>query len=90
VQRRLTRRIWAEALLGCVSALALAMTLVWPDWIERLFDESPDGGDGSAEWGLALGLAVSTLVAFGAAWRDRQALQRSRAPAKPAAELPHP
>ncbi len=25
-----------------------------PDWIERIFGLAPDGGDGSAEWGLAI------------------------------------
>lgn len=64
------RRLWFEAALGAASALALALTLVWPDWFERFFEFEPDAGDGSAEWGLAVALAIATLVAFGSAWRD--------------------
>jgi len=64
------RRLWFEVVLGAASAASLALTLVWPDWFERFFDFEPDGGDGSAEWGLALALAVATLVAFSLAWRD--------------------
>ena len=51
-----------EALLGVFSAAMLAITAVVPDWIEQLFGLSPDGGDGSAEWGFALALALLTLL----------------------------
>lgn len=53
-----------EAALGGLSALVFAATLVWPDWIERLFDAEPDRGDGSAEWGWAIALAAMSLVLF--------------------------
>jgi hypothetical protein len=55
------------------------MTLVLPDWIERLFGLSPDGGDGSAEWGWVIAFAAATLVFFAdaARWWRRTA----RAPA---------
>ena len=57
-------RFWVEVAFGGLSAALLATTLVWPDWIERLFALEPDGGDGSAEWVWAITLSVVTLVCF--------------------------
>jgi hypothetical protein len=79
--KQLQRRLWLELLAGACSALAGALTLVWPDWFERFFDEAPDNGDGSAEWGLALFLCALTLALFSQAWRDRRHLQQARAQA---------
>jgi len=79
--RRLTIRFWLEAALGVTSAALLALTLVLPDWFEVLFELEPDGGDGTAEWSLALTLAVVTVVAFvfaGRTWHRRR-LASSRA-----------
>lgn len=77
---RLPKRFWFETALGICSAAVLALTLVWPDWIERFFDLAPDGGDGSSEWGFAVALAVATLVCFagaGRTWRrHKRALAR--------------
>ena len=67
--RPLPKRFWFETILGIVSAAALALTLAVPDWFERLFDLAPDGGDGSAEWGLAAALAVATVMLFADAGR---------------------
>jgi hypothetical protein len=61
-QRRL--RFWVEIGLGSLSTFLLGLTLVTPDWIERLFALEPDGGDGSAEWGWALALSAATLILF--------------------------
>jgi len=37
------------------------------DWIERLFHVSPDGGNGSFELGIALGVLVAlAMIAAGA------------------------
>jgi len=72
MKSRLPLRFWVEAGLAAASAAVLALTLVWPDWIERSIDLAPDGGDGSAEWGWAIALAVVTLVFFvdaGRMWR---------------------
>jgi hypothetical protein len=71
--RELPARFWTEAALGLVSAALLALTLAVPDWIELLFGLAPDAGDGSAEWGLALTLAVLTVICFGSAgWTVRR------------------
>ena len=57
-------RLWIETVLGVMSAIALIMTLLMPDWIERIFGFEPDGGNGSTEWGWAISLAIVTLGLF--------------------------
>ena len=72
MKTRLPLRFWIEAAFGLASAVVLAMTLAWPDWIERLFGLEPDAGDGSAEWGWAVAFAIATLALFadaGRTWR---------------------
>jgi hypothetical protein len=69
-----SRRVRIEVALGVASAVLLALTMAWPDWIERFFGLAPDAGDGSAEWGLALAFGVAALVFFadaGRMWRRR-------------------
>ena len=64
-----------EAMFGVISAALFALTLWVPDWIERAFDLAPDGGDGSAEWGLAAAFAVASIVLVSDAalvWRRSQ------------------
>jgi hypothetical protein len=56
------RRFWIEATLGCISAVLLAVTLAWPDWVELVFGVEPDGGDGTFEWLTATLSAVSWLT----------------------------
>ena len=55
-----------EAAISAVSALLFVWTLIDPQWIERWFDESPDGGDGSAERWLVGGafFVAAVLAAF--------------------------
>jgi hypothetical protein len=79
---RLSLRLWIETVLGVASAVAFVMTLVMPDWIERFFEFEPDGGDGSVEWGLAVGLAIATLVLFLDARRLRARLAQAPASTK--------
>jgi len=67
---RLSVLLYVEALMAVLSACALALTLVWPRWIEDVFGLEPDGGDGSTEWGLALVLLGITLTASIGAVRD--------------------
>jgi hypothetical protein len=71
-----------EAALGAISAVLLALTLAIPNWIERIFGFEPDGGDGSAEWGLAISLAIATLLLFADAHRLRSRAARASAPTK--------
>lgn len=66
-------RIAVEAALAALSAAALVLTLVVPDWIERTTGASPDAGSGEAEWLLtAAACAATALFAGLAAWEWRR------------------
>jgi hypothetical protein len=80
VPKRLPARIWMELMLGLMSTLSLALAIVLPDWMERLFGLAPDAGDGSAERGFALLWAAISVLMFGLAgraWRKHVRLLRS-------------
>jgi hypothetical protein len=63
----------AEIAMCIVSAALFVLTLIDPQWIETLFDESPDGGDGSFEQAILLGCtALATVLAGVLAWRERR------------------
>jgi hypothetical protein len=73
-KRRSPLRLWLGAACGAMSAVLFAMTLVWPDWIERIFEVEPDGGSGATEWGWAIAFGVVALVCLGdagLAWRRK-------------------
>jgi hypothetical protein len=88
MKNRLPLRCWVDAGFGAASAALLALTLVWPDWIERRLGLAPDDGDGSVEWGWVVALAVATVVLFadaGRLWRRTvRASAASKQSAKPA------
>lgn len=64
---------WAAAALGFAGFVG---TLIEPQWIERLFDESPDGGDGSLErWLVAGAFLVAAIAAAALARRERSRRQ---------------
>lgn len=69
MKRHLPVRFWVEAGFAGISAVCLALTAVWPQWIEHIFDFEPDGGDGSTEWGWALALSAATVVCIASAGR---------------------
>jgi hypothetical protein len=60
-QNPLPQKFWVETAMGLFSAVLLAITVLVPEWFERLFDSTPDAGDGSTEWRLALSLAQFLL-----------------------------
>ena len=65
-------RFWWQLLPALASSTALVLTLIEPDWIEQVFSIEPDGGDGSAEWGLSLALLIATctfIALAGRTWR---------------------
>jgi len=65
---------WVEALLALGNAILLAMTVVWKDWIEIVFDIDPDAGSGALEWtivGVTLLLTIVFLLLARAEWRKR-------------------
>jgi hypothetical protein len=73
----LSSRRWlyrAEIAASLFSACLFVLTLFDPTWIERWFDESPDGGDGSLErWFVGGGFLVAALLAAALARRERRA-----------------
>ena len=67
MEHRLSARFWVELVSGTVSAALVAITVMVPEWIEVLSGAALDGGDGSAEWALALTWA--TVSGFCHGWR---------------------
>lgn len=73
LDRRTAYRI--EIAVAIASALLAVLTFVEPQWIERLFEASPDAGDGSVErWIVGGGFLVAALIAAALARRDRRRL----------------
>jgi hypothetical protein len=60
--------------LGALTMLAALVTLIWPDWIEAVFHDDPDGGNGALEVGLVIGLALVSIVCFANARSARRRL----------------
>jgi hypothetical protein len=60
----------AEALACILSALAIAATLVWPQWIEAVLGVDPDGGSGDSEWTITAGLCAFFAIMLLAARRE--------------------
>jgi hypothetical protein len=65
-----------EIVLSALLGMATIVTAVWPSWIEDLFGFDPDGGNGTAEWGIVAVLAVITVAAATLARRDLRAVRR--------------
>jgi hypothetical protein len=60
-RRRLRIRI--EVGLAIAFALLALATLINPQWIESVFELSPDRGSGDAEWGITLAFGAASLLA---------------------------
>lgn len=70
-----TRRWIDAALAGAALVLGLVTVLV-PDWFERVLGASPDGGDGSAERWFALAwIALAVALALLARRDHRRAVR---------------
>jgi hypothetical protein len=65
--RVLPARFWVEAVVAALGAVLFVVTVFTREWIELLSGFDPDGGNGAAEFALAIGLlgaaAVSALSA---------------------------
>ncbi len=68
--RGLRRRFWVETAGSAVSLVAFVVTLIWPDWIERVFGVDPDGGNGSFEWLIVALLLLATVAGSVVARRE--------------------
>lgn len=76
-------RFIAALIAAFLSGVACIATLIEPQWFELLFDEAPDGGDGSLE--TAIAVALSLLACLGFAWLARREWRRGRRDAEAAA-----
>jgi hypothetical protein len=64
--------------LSWLSLALFALTMVQPQWVEWLFDEAPDGGDGSFErWVVGGAFLAAALAAAAVARRQRRELARA-------------
>jgi hypothetical protein len=59
---RLRKRFYVESLLGGIAGVLGVVTVFSREWIEVLTSFEPDGGDGSAEWLLVVGLLAAAAV----------------------------
>ena len=62
MKRHLTPVFWIEAILAGASVLFLVPTLVWESWIVIIFGASPDAGNGSLEWTIAIVCVLCAAV----------------------------
>jgi hypothetical protein len=70
MSRNLPIRFWFEAITGAVGLVLFILTLFSREWIEELTGWDPDGGNGSLEVLLAVGLLAVSAVSMLAARRD--------------------
>ena len=72
-------RVRIEIVLSALLGTATNVTALWPMWIEGAIGFDPDGGNGTAEWGIVAVLALITVAAAALARRDLRVVWR-RAP----------
>ncbi|MER6784306.1 ABC transporter permease [Streptomyces sp. NPDC000658] len=53
-----------ESVAAAISVIVFVLTLLWRDWIERLFGVDPDQGSGALEW-IIVALAFCSAIIFG-------------------------
>jgi hypothetical protein len=75
VSRKILMQV--EIVLAAVCGVLTVAALIWPTWIESLFEASPDNGSGSAERLLALVWLAGTLLFAWLARRERARLRTS-------------
>lgn len=55
-------RFAGETALASICAALALLTIVCPDWIERLLGTNPDSHNGIVEWSMVLGLCTVAVV----------------------------
>ena len=66
----LRKRFWLEVCCGVLGGALFVLTLISREWIEEIFGVEPDGGSGSLEWVIAVGLLGVAALSFGLARRE--------------------
>jgi hypothetical protein len=64
MKKQVQIRMWLELILGSITGILFAITLLARDWIEVVFGLDPDGGSGSLEWLIVGGLLAATITLF--------------------------
>lgn len=64
---------WVPCILFVVAIAATVLSLFEPQWIERVFGESPDEGSGESEWWITAVTAAIAIVSLAVTrWRWRR------------------
>jgi hypothetical protein len=74
-------RFWVEIVLGAVGTVLAIASYIEPQWIEVLFEASPDEGSGEAEWLISALFLLAALVSFAMArveWRRKSSVAGAR------------
>lgn len=81
--------MWLKTVFAMTSLVIGVLTVVWPTWIEAVFDVDPDHGSGALEWAVA-GSCLCLAVGFGLAARRGHVARRTghRTRTAGAADLP--
>jgi len=56
------RLILAETVVAGLTGFVAVLTIFWRDWLEVLFRADPDHHNGTAEFAIIAGLAVTSLL----------------------------
>lgn len=76
MHRDLPTRFWIEVVAAGLGSVLFVLTLFTREWIEFLTGFDPDGGSGSLEFTLAIGLLVVAVTSTAVArWEFRRAPQ---------------
>jgi hypothetical protein len=70
----LRQRFWIESAMALVSGVLVLITLIWKDWIEKVFNVDPDSHNGSVEWlivAIALAITVTSVTLARYEWQHR-------------------
>jgi hypothetical protein len=66
-----------EATVATLALAAMTLTLVYPEWIERLLGFDPDHGSGLLEWGISIALGALALAVLMGIMARRQFVSSS-------------
>jgi hypothetical protein len=75
MRRKLGLRFWLETGMAVSNSVLLGVTLIWNDWIERVFHSGVDNHDGLVEWlavGASLVVAVTHFTLARCEWQRTQ------------------
>lgn len=61
MRRKLRSVFWIEAVLAVFIAPLGTLTIIQPDWIERIFLHDPDNHSGALEWKLVIALFLTAV-----------------------------